>query len=305
MHNCLSSFENQTRKDFELVIVDDASTDESYERLLEYKKHSKLNIVLIRNKENKGPGNSRKIALNSCTSKYIGFCDCDDWVDEKYVEDVIDIIEKDGADLCMFNNYRVYRGKTYLHDVTTALRNATSRKEVLAYAPMSLCRVVVDKELVDDIDFYDLYFGEDGIVLMQMLIKARKIVYSSTPHYYYLMRETAAHAKPSKRCFKDAVNSYHYLKKYMYDNYYDEMVYTCIKTLIYGGTIQAFKAGVEKKEIKQAVQQFKVDNPHYLDNRYYKSLRKAKQLYVWFIYHNYFCLAKFLSYVHTFVMGKR
>ena len=52
MINCLSALENQTYKRFKVIIVDDCSTDDSYNQLTSYKEQSPLDITLIRNSKN-------------------------------------------------------------------------------------------------------------------------------------------------------------------------------------------------------------------------------------------------------------
>lgn len=80
--NCLDSILNQTYKNFELIIVDDMSTDTSVETVKEYQKKYK-NIHLIQNTRKKYNGGSRNVAidyaLNNLYFDYFCFLDSDDW----------------------------------------------------------------------------------------------------------------------------------------------------------------------------------------------------------------------------------
>ena len=51
MEKCLEAFENQSSKNFELIIVDDASSDDSFNRLMEYKEKSDLQMTIIHKSE--------------------------------------------------------------------------------------------------------------------------------------------------------------------------------------------------------------------------------------------------------------
>ncbi|WP_288174394.1 glycosyltransferase family 2 protein [Sporofaciens musculi] len=304
MGRCLEAFESQTNHDFELLIVDDGSSDDTYGRLIDYQNKSDLQITVIRNDKNYGPGKSRRIAADYCKGKYVGFCDCDDWVDRAYVKEVVEELEKEAADLCMFNNYRVNDNKFTVDDVITKLAGAGSRREILAYAPMSLCRTVVLKALLNQVTFYDLYYGEDGMVLLQLLIKAKHPIFCKKPYYYYYMRESAAHARPSKRSFYDAVEGYSVLKLHMEAEYRDELVFTGIKNLIYAGTLQAFKAGISRREILASVEKFRKENPRYINNKYFASLNRIKAVYIRMVYYRCFLICRVMAYFHSYIMGK-
>ena len=80
LQNCIDSILKQTYKDFELIIVDDMSTDTSVETIRDYKDDR---IHLIQNKRKKYNGGSRNVgidyALDNLNPDYICFLDSDDW----------------------------------------------------------------------------------------------------------------------------------------------------------------------------------------------------------------------------------
>ncbi|MBI4722299.1 MAG: glycosyltransferase family 2 protein [Candidatus Stahlbacteria bacterium] len=75
--SCIESILCQSIKDFEFIIVDDGSTDKTFEILREYEKKDKR-VVIIRNKENKGAANSRNAAFHKSKGKFIAIIDSDD-----------------------------------------------------------------------------------------------------------------------------------------------------------------------------------------------------------------------------------
>ena len=72
----LSSLVAQTDIDFEVIVVDDCSTEDIKAIIDDYK--NKLNIIYIRNKENLGCGMSRQVGIDNATQKFITFLDSDD-----------------------------------------------------------------------------------------------------------------------------------------------------------------------------------------------------------------------------------
>jgi len=92
LRNCIESVLNQTYKDFELIIVDDMSTDTSLETIKEYQKKDKR-IHLIENIRKRYNGGSRNVgieyALNNLEFDYFCFLDSDDWWKDNQVLETI------------------------------------------------------------------------------------------------------------------------------------------------------------------------------------------------------------------------
>lgn len=83
----ISSALNQTLKEIEIICIDDASTDNSYEILKRFEeKDNRLKVLHL--EENKGPSISRNTGINFAIGEYIGFMDSDDYVDERYFENL-------------------------------------------------------------------------------------------------------------------------------------------------------------------------------------------------------------------------
>ena len=123
--NCIESILNQTYKDFELIIVDDCSTDTSVETVKEYQKEDKR-IHLIENKRKRYNGGSRNVgidyALNNLKFDYFAFLDSDDWwKDNKVLETInnrlyghdmallgMELIDQNGIFMTKFHQYSNY-----------------------------------------------------------------------------------------------------------------------------------------------------------------------------------------------------
>ena len=77
IEKCLTALENQTYRNFEVLCVDDCSTDATYAIIESYKDHSKLNINLLKNEKNSGPAISRNRAALIAQGEWLAFCDSD------------------------------------------------------------------------------------------------------------------------------------------------------------------------------------------------------------------------------------
>lgn len=93
---CLDSILDQSigTKSFEIICVDDKSTDGTLEILRSYEKDHPDTISLIESAENGRQGRARNIGLEAATGKWIAFIDSDDWVEQDYLERLSDCTEK-------------------------------------------------------------------------------------------------------------------------------------------------------------------------------------------------------------------
>lgn len=123
LRNCIESILNQTYKDFQLVIVDDCSTDTSVETIKSYKDER---IHLIKNKRKRYNGGSRNVAIDYALEHldfdYFCFLDSDDWwKHDKVLEDInkrlyghdmallgMELIDKNGVFMTKFHEYKNY-----------------------------------------------------------------------------------------------------------------------------------------------------------------------------------------------------
>lgn len=103
---CIDSILNQTFKDFEIIIVDDASTDDSYKICHErYSKNEKVRI--IRYEKNQGSAFSRNTGIENAHGKYIYFLDSDDLIMTNTLEKIHEVAEKTDADVIRTAGYFV------------------------------------------------------------------------------------------------------------------------------------------------------------------------------------------------------
>ena len=93
IHRCIRSVCSQTYKDWELILVDDGSKDNSGKICDEYSKQDKRIHVI--HKENEGVSKARNAGLKIATGDYISFVDSDDWLDNNYLQNFMPYTEYD------------------------------------------------------------------------------------------------------------------------------------------------------------------------------------------------------------------
>ena len=108
LSRCINSILRQTFMDFELILVDDGSTDNCSQMCDDYIIQDER--VTVIHKKNKGVSVARNVGLNYAKGEYIAFADSDDYVDLNWLEIVIDSMIKTNTD-CLSYNYRVVGNK--------------------------------------------------------------------------------------------------------------------------------------------------------------------------------------------------
>ena len=99
LNYCMDSLVNQTISDYEVIAVDDASTDGSLEILREYERRYPEKVKVITYPVNRRQGGAKNQGLQAASGEWIGFIDSDDWVTYDYYEKLLRRAAETGADM--------------------------------------------------------------------------------------------------------------------------------------------------------------------------------------------------------------
>lgn len=96
---CLNSLVSQTIEDYEIIAVDDCSTDCSFEILQKYAADYPEKFRAIHSEVNQKQGGAKNIGMEAARGEWIGFIDSDDWITPDFYERLIGKGEETGADM--------------------------------------------------------------------------------------------------------------------------------------------------------------------------------------------------------------
>lgn len=114
LRNCADSLLRQTLTDIEIIFINDASTDNSYDILKEYAQKD-LRVILINNEINIKTAETRNKGIELARGEYVGFVDGDDYVDENFFEELYKIAKEKDADIAK-SIVREWKGNRQLRE---------------------------------------------------------------------------------------------------------------------------------------------------------------------------------------------
>lgn len=216
---CLDSIVNQSFKNVEIIVIDDASSDSSPEIIQQYaSKYKNLKAIFLQ--ENMGVGYVRNYGIEISAGKYIGFLDSDDWIDLEYYHKLLEVIEKDKSQIAIcgikteYNNVKSceLRYKYNFQNCITnsmAIKLLTKSQGYDCYITPIANNKIYDKKflLENNIKFnYNRSFQDDYFSFFALLHASLVSLVPDT-YYHYYQRETSITHTFSKRLVEDCFNT--------------------------------------------------------------------------------------------------
>lgn len=225
LSRCIESILRQSFSDFELLLIDDGSTDESSEICDKYAtEDARVKVV---HKKNGGVSTARNTGLDLATGQFIGFVDADDYVSKDMFGVLISALEEHDAevaccDLAFIDEYEsIQSGEK---NTTILIDGETTFAEMLrtnAFLRMGVWNKVYRSELLNKSRFLiGRHMSEDLLFLIETILPAKKVAYVRQPLYYYFrQREGAATQKKYGEYEKQRIEATQHLVEVVREKY--------------------------------------------------------------------------------------
>ena len=199
VQNCLDSIIHQTYTDWQLILVDDGSTDGAAEICDEYAAKDKRISVI--HQENKGVSAARNIGIDKAVGRYIMFLDGDDMLNISTLEKLMAIRESTDSDIVTFQLKKVYGSS--IDDAYEKLENIdfevkTQQETILRKLDddfISAVASLYDSSIIkkNNVKFDEtLYYCEDALFYFSCVLHAQKIAFTDAALYLYVQNEQSA-----------------------------------------------------------------------------------------------------------------
>lgn len=217
LDRCISSILDQTYTDFELIIVDDGSTDDSLRICMKYAQIDKRVVVI--SQKNTGAGLARNAGLAIAKGDYIGFVDSDDYISHDMYEKMYQAAITKDADIVQCGYYKVdmednvISTSRYINVISTnnesSFKEYCKKKNIDNYSPCKIFR----KQIISGVFFGNYKYSEDAYFIIQAFLNCTNLVVIPTPLYYYVQTPNSTCRKPFNKEYEDTIT----VGEYMYN----------------------------------------------------------------------------------------
>src|SRR5690625_1112097 len=192
IRKCLDSILNQTFTDFEVIVINDGSTDQSGEICEEYAKLDKRVKVIHQGK--KGVSAARNAGVNHATGNFIGFVDGDDYIEKNMYKNLYEACTEMGSEISVCKLGREIKGEMIneIHEYyTLEMNNEEAMTELFKCVlyRFSLCNKLFSKRCFEAITFPVGRIHEDLATTYKLFASAEKVVYLNFIGYIYVKRK--------------------------------------------------------------------------------------------------------------------
>lgn len=221
LSNCIESILNQTFREFEIILVNDGSPDNSDKICEDYaKKDSRIRIF---HKENGGVSSARNLGIEKSLGKWLTFVDGDDFIEYDSFEKIFSTYLEIDSDIIIARSYKNNNGKLeecYPFDVNYKGMSFDGIKLNIdkGYMRGSACGAFYKKTFLTQHNISFPFFlknSEDSIFLMICFINAKKIEFSDIHIYNVNEREGSATRSWTFERVKFMINNIRYLNEYI------------------------------------------------------------------------------------------
>lgn len=283
---CLDSLVNQTISEYEIIAVDDCSTDDSLEILRTYEARYPNLIKVIASQVNRKQGGAKNLGLTAATGEWIGFIDSDDWITPDFYERLLKKAEETGADMVGCDYHLTGEHSMAIGQVVH--NNSLEQTGELnhdKYASLildggSLVVKIYKRHIIYDYPnrFPEGIFYEDNAISNSWMLRAKRFTYLPVPMYYYYQHDASTvHTITAQRC-RDRMEAARIMvkeaKEFGYLEEYHEEIESSFTTLFYVNTLFSYMAGVKPIRfsfVKKMGEEMRKTFPGFRENKYYLS----------------------------------
>lgn len=278
LEKCIDSILNQALEEFELVLVNDGSTDNSGAICDKYS--NKDERVKVIHKKNGGVSSARNVGIKNANGDYIGFVDPDDYIDKYMYKTLYELCEKSNSDIGICKLGRQIDGEIINKaddKVILELDNVEAMRELFKgkLYRFSLCNKIFKRECFKDIRFPEGRIHEDLSTTYRLFSNSNKSIYTSYIGYIYVKRENSILTSTYSKKRLQAFIGWNEILKFMNNKYLQlnedvssAFAYWCIDNYYY--IVSQVKNDEEKRRYLSMLRKYvSID---------YKSIRKNRTI---------------------------
>lgn len=296
---CLEALEKQTFTDFDVIFIDDCSSDNTLNIIDNFLRNTHLNIKILKNEKNSGPAFSRNRGITAADGKYIAFCDSDDWYDSEYLSYMVSAANEKEADIVLCNSNKVLPNGKIIRIETFCKQNTTlNTKSVLLLGIDSLCAIMVKREIILNIPQPNLRNGEDMAIIPLLILASRKFNVVEKPIYNYFCHPGSLSLSANENVTESLIQSFSFIYKHRNIEFEKEIEFIGIKNVVYGVLLNHYKCSKDNKRADDILKKIESIYPNCYKNKYIHTLPIYKRAFVFCAEKRVYFVLRLLSLIH-------
>lgn len=277
--NAIDSVVNQSFYNWELIIVDDGSIDNTKKICEEY--IGKDERIKYYHRENSGPGASRNFAISKSNGEFIAFLDSDDYWNEHFLELIYKSIEGNNSDLVFYDVVREDKNGTKLSISSTSKYKHRSKEDLLILQiagsiEWGMTKVVKSSIIKNNsLSFSSDNVGEEALFSADLLYYCNNVSFVERSIYHYVDDVNGQHRKGDINPWGKTVQKMSsHVSQYQINN--QNLINVGINSLALKALCininricNRYSYSVAKTKIKEAISEYSVEYKPFLMNRKY------------------------------------
>lgn len=287
LEKCVESILAQSFKEFELILVDDGSADQSgalCDQLAE--KDGRIRVI---HQENRGLGGARNTGLHAAKGEWLLFVDSDDWIDPWTLDSSLALGEEQDADMVVFGFRSVDEQGNVLGTFAEKQPKgepltAAEHKDILLIGPAAWNKLY-RRSLFEKtgVEYPSRVWYEDIRTTQKLLPAVRRAVFSDYVGYNYLQRPgsimnnlTLDRNREILEAFDDLLG--YYASAGLANEYQEELCFLTLFHVYLTASVRVIRADRRHKLIPQFAEYLKKHFPAYRTNKYLATLTGNQKL---------------------------
>lgn len=226
LNKCIQSILEQSYKDYEIILINDGSTDSSGKICEKYAREY-ADVIVVQTK-NSGPAAARKKGVECASGEYITFVDADDWLDVEMLEFLVLKAQEKSADFVCLGHKEVDEDGKVKMISSQEFTELTITEEAQMMLHLHGTRLIdsgpwaklIRRSLFVNIDFCEsVTIGEDYFMVLQLLEKTSRLILCKEPMYNRCIRTTSISRSGYSERHKKAFEQYMSWRMYLLDRY--------------------------------------------------------------------------------------
>ena len=301
MEKCLEMLEKQTFNDFELIIVDDCSKDDSFKLLNEYKEKSNMCIKLLKNNENRGAGYTRNVGIQNSSGEYLLFIDSDDFISSDTLEIAFLNLNNNKVDCFVFDYLKCGKNKQKIVDmIPNEQHGFVDRDIVFKYIKGCTCGKIYKRNIIIDnnILFSDSIRNEDMPFTKVAVSFCESIYYyKKKPLYFYVMNNESLMHNKALLNENYALQSFNIVKNKCNKELKEQLEIVFIKECLYSMLSSMIAKKYKKRIIEEKLQEISSTYSNWFKNSELYKLGKVVNIILLMYRKSFFIPIRFIFFL--------